>query len=57
MDDAWCAGHLAGRLAGRARRAIGRSADLAVCAGPDDFEVVPVRRDGALVGCRGGEDA
>lgn len=92
MDDAWCAGHLVGRLvqtvaeaeltdgaraaqalsarlgpptvtglagtaAGRALRAIGRTADLAVCAGLDDLEVVPVWRDGALVGSRGGEDA
>ncbi len=92
MDDAWCAGHLVGRLvqtvaeaeltdgaraaqalsarlgrptatglartaAGRALGAIGRTADLAVCAGLDDLEVVPVWRDGALVGSRGGEDA
>ena len=92
MDDAWCAGHLVGRLvqtvaeaeltdgaraaqalsarlgpptvtglagtaAGRALRAIGRSADLAACARLDDLEVVPVWRGGALVGSRGGEDA
>lgn len=48
---------LAGTAAGRALHAIGRSADLAVCAGLDDLEVVPVWRDGALVGSRGGEDA
>ena len=92
MDDAWCAGHLVGRLvqtvaeaeltdgaraaqalsarlgpptatglagtaAGRALRAIGRSADLAACARLDDLEIVPVWRGGALVGSRGGEDA
>ena len=48
---------LGGTAAGRALRAIGRSADLAVCAGLDDLEVVPVWRDGALVGSWGGEDA
>ncbi len=48
---------LAGTAAGRALQAIGRSGDLAVCAGLDDLEVVPVWRDGALVGSRGGEDA
>lgn len=48
---------LAGTAAGRALHAIGRGADLTVCAGLDDLEVVPVWRDGALVGSRGGEDA
>ena len=48
---------LAGTAAGRLLHAIGRSADLAVCAGLDDLEVVPIWRDGALVGSRGGEDA
>lgn len=48
---------LARTAAGQALRAIGRGGDLAVCAGLDDLEVVPVWRDGALVGSRGGEDA
>ena len=43
--------------AGRALGEIGRTADLAARAKLDDLEIVPVWRDGALVGSRGGEDA